>query len=355
MHGFFEKVVRLWRWVFSDKKVPKRRQPRDDGPAANNSFRFRGAILDSLDRYFHYLAKMKDKDPYAYDLMGRVGLYVVPESALFSFETPYMLSHIRPSFGGVLFHLAGDAPDFSDGDKIHVKFVYFLKIENKALELQCKSAFYKVTMFYTDEAHPKGLAIPVAFHVAVSEMGQVMLLRDREFVSIKERRGHKRFEIPSMQYPWIIRTLARDHKQSPQQMAAGIFNYVANIQEDAALANARVIVRKGIDAALFNIDIKRTAYFFSDRDLVLNENGSKRRIFHIVRAHGRQIGNRTRNVRFHFRGMRKFDWNGYSINIAVPGLHHAPLETAQFAARENARTGLTMRQVGDKIAQVMQR
>jgi hypothetical protein len=72
-------------------------------------------------------------------------------------------------------------------------------------------------------------------------------------------------------------------------------------------------------AAVFSVNIHRTAYFFQDRDIHVNEEGSRKRIFHFVRPHVRSDGS---VVKAHFRGENEFDWAGYHIKITIPGKDH---------------------------------
>jgi ribosomal protein L32E len=104
-----------------------------------------------------------------------------------------------------------------------------------------------------------------------------------------------------------------------------IFIATANSYENANLAMTRVCATKGDLSAVFGVDIKRTAYFFKDRMTTLNASGRRVPIFHIVRAHKRRTKTSSTVVKFHFRGERKFVWNGYQVSITVPGLHHTPL------------------------------
>jgi hypothetical protein len=101
----------------------------------------------------------------------------------------------------------------------------------------------------------------------------------------------------------------------------------ANTYEDLHYAGLRVLATKGHITAAFGINLLRTPYFFKDREVTIGPTGSKRRIFHIVRTHARTRGDTTSRVRSHFRGERKFRWNGYDIQINVPGTHHRlPIE-----------------------------
>jgi hypothetical protein len=79
-------------------------------------------------------------------------------------------------------------------------------------------------------------------------------------------------------------------------------------------------------AASFGLDMKRSAYFFKDRDPVLTPQGRKARIFHVVRPHMRRLKDgRELALKMHFRGLRRFAWGDYQVHITVPGLHHKPL------------------------------
>ena len=89
--------------------------------------------------------------------------------------------------------------------------------------------------------------------------------------------------------------------------------------ENAQLSMIKVTAEKGGVAAVFSVNVHRTAYFFQDRDYHLTEGGTRKKIFHFVRPHVRSDGV---TVKAHFRGERSFDWAGYKINITVPGRDH---------------------------------
>jgi hypothetical protein len=91
----------------------------------------------------------------------------------------------------------------------------------------------------------------------------------------------------------------------------------------------RVSAEKNGVAAVFSVNIHRTAYFFADRDYQLTEDGKRKRIFHFVRPHIRSDGS---TVKAHFRGERSFDWAGYRITITVPGRDHLNIEDLDVGA-----------------------
>jgi hypothetical protein len=124
----------------------------------------------------------------------------------------------------------------------------------------------------------------------------------------------------------------------------------------------RISMKKGGLATVMNVDIVRTPYFFSDRDHVVVDS-VKKRIFHVVQTHERDIGDgRSTYVRTHFRGLRRFTWNGYEITITAPGRDHndwahsdiAAIDSESEAGREEGKKLVKMAEVGRRIAQHMQ-
>ena len=116
----------------------------------------------------------------------------------------------------------------------------------------------------------------------------------------------------------------------PEDYLCRVFMEAALMYESAALGSMiRITATKGKLTATFGVDVKRTSYFFSDRDVVLNAKGSTARIFHIVRPHTRKDGS---VVPMHFRGLNQFEWAGHQINITVPGRDHVPLPEIDFGA-----------------------
>ena len=86
--------------------------------------------------------------------------------------------------------------------------------------------------------------------------------------------------------------------------------------ESASLGSMiRIEAMKDKLVATFGVEIKRTAYFFKDRDVTLTASGRRARIFHIVRPQIRLHKEGGIPVRLHFRGIILFDWAGYKISL----------------------------------------
>ena len=100
----------------STKSERKPRAPRpkvlsDEDPEKWGQFYFRDAILDQLDVYFTYLKRMKHGDREEYELHRRLGIQIMPGSAINAFsdwrksgemdELDTWWKENRPSFGAV--------------------------------------------------------------------------------------------------------------------------------------------------------------------------------------------------------------------------------------------------------------
>ena len=113
---------------------------------------------------------------------------------------------------------------------------------------------------------------------------------------------------------------------------------------------------------VFYVDVKtffRSPYFFKDRDKAVNQNGKTKKIFHIVAAHERSLPDGNKKfVKSHFRGIRKFMWNGYKVNIILNGKHAKSMNSwnadAEDAVNENIPEGnITSYELADRVGKVL--
>lgn len=113
--------------------------------------------------------------------------------------------------------------------------------------------------------------------------------------------------------------------KSPEALIRILFVLTIEMALTSEASMTRVAAKKDGVTAAFGVNIERTPYFFKDRDRVPGSNRGGR-IFHIVRTHERVLpSGKVRPVRTHFRGLRRFMWNGYQMVITVPGWHHRSL------------------------------
>lgn len=296
---------------------------------------FKRDILDRLDQYFDCAARLRSADPEGYQFVAKVGAMIVASN--------YRVLHGSldqqrlPSMGAVAFAMGDTEPD---DDTIYPVFEYFRRYDVPPAHVEkAAGTVYEVTLFYADKARPE-LVMPHKYHVAVKD-GATRLLKERHVyyqsipakTTAAKRRG-RAASVPRLgwRHPAFLNEFRGD-KMSGEDRAKSIFEITANLYAQAS-AGLRVRVAKESLVAAFSIDLLRMPYFFKDRDVTLTEGGRRKKIFHIVRTHARRIGSTTRYVRSHFRGERKFGWNGYSIIVSMPGKHHADLLNLQVGGHD---------------------
>lgn len=319
-------------------------------------FFFRDKILDQLDNYFICIKQMKKSDREAFDLYSKMGAHLLPYRFLHIREglSPWWKA-TRPSFGAVAFALdPRQLTDEAKSKSFYPRFFYFTKYQPRMAPatiqpVRGENDIYIATAYWDNLSDSTGrfgrLSAPTQFPVSIDDAGAVRVLKTHicEDVTIRHRRGPRRgktFTIPQRKWTFdrFFVEWAAQHKRSPEEHLADLFIQTANAYEAANRSTIRVDVRKGALHAAFGVNIKRTPYFFKDRDVSAEREGGKRKIFHIVRAHERvtSTGNTTA-VRFHFRGERQFSWNGYAIQITVPALHHLYLAEMNVGAIDGER------------------
>jgi hypothetical protein len=387
---------RLWTWWQGQppetipepepEPIKPRRKRKEEREDTGGSYYFREDILDKLDGYFHYLRRFKHADPEAYGLFGKVGAAVLPN------KTAFLRKEVD---GGVLPPTwnAGDRPgffaafsgDWKDTDSfISARFCYFQKFATAPPTVeQTDDVVYKC-VYYHDDRHPpkkrwlrrllRDSGFATEFWMAISADNKVRLLKERVYDTHKivhrdAKPGVRKISwVPGachMRYSKTLTGWLRDQQEhhrndkifeNVEAFAEHLFTFVAHEQE-MANSGTQVSVRKGDLQAVFAITIERTPYFFKDRDLVVNENGRRRRIFHIVRPHERIVGNKSIMINMHFRGTRVFMWNGYRINITVPGLHHFVLPQFDIGAIEDDEetTGIPVTEIAGNVQKAIDR
>ncbi len=305
------------------QRQPRRREIPND---LDGKWYFRKDILDRLDQYFNYIGLMKKADPESYVLYSRIGASITAAQKLYigkDLPPRWNVTHARPGFGALAFMFANDDKDFG------LKFLSFRKMTALPPKVQrlVGADNYQVVMIY--EFSP-GKPFALSFYVAIIS-GEVTLLKERVIVQQARRNSHltiilrREWKIPE------IPAGAEYEGLTDLERARGIFMLAIDSYENAN-SGLRVDVARGRRHAAFNVDLLRTPYFFKDRAFVPTTDGRRLRIFHIVRTHKRRARGKESYVRSHFRGTRRFDWNGYRVNVSMPGYHHADMMQATMGA-----------------------
>lgn len=338
-------------------------------------FNFRDTILQQLERYFVYLARMKKHDADSFHFYRQIGATILPyilinaddrQRGAQNHEPPILIpladwfNRRRPSFGCFVYGADPETEKFEQTYKSDTrkgygtwvpKFMYFTKYKMPPPEIQMMSGgdIYKMTIWWDRPFDPeckRKYGTPEEFGIFISSDGsKIVALRtcETKWVSVaskqerpKGRRkggrsnhrggyskrslGH--MEIPDRAYriPSDYEKWAKEHGTDAQTMLAHIFLDSVQRYELAQYSMVRISASKDDMTAVFSVNIRRMSYFFQDRDITIAEHGQRRRIFHMVRAHTRRDGS---VVKFHFRGERQFTWAGYGISITIPGRDHA--------------------------------
>lgn len=333
--------VSLWYWairvlgrqkseeveIVSRKPIKRRRSDLEE---ESTLWHFRSSILDRLDEYFVCIRRLRRHDSDSYDLFSRTGFSI---SADMFFRGDHEQNRAafrnatnRWSFGGFFFprteeiQTAGIVPSF----------IYFRKLNRPSIAERFNGDVYSLTLIYDDrqlsEHWRSKFSYPVTCHIGVDAEGNTRLLRERvQTVSeIKTHRKHGRSDklrlrMYSWQYPSWLFYAGIDHDKSPETFATDIL-VMALVTHVRSMEKIIVRVKRDGLVAAFGIELSRAKYFFADRDMsALAADGKRKRIFHSVIAHARTLSTgAVTSVRFHYRGLRHFDWNGYGIRIVFP-------------------------------------
>lgn len=348
MKSWFAWARRVLSRIFARTEIvepaPQRsnRKPRTKPGETYGAYYYLDSVLDDLDDYFEALRLMRSHDPEGFDLYSRVGAQVIARSSLLTWQDmPSVWSTgERPATGMMHFTGAHDTKDL-----VCPSFLSFKKLGGARQGVQVTNGdLYEITLFWRDKKKHKGMLCGT-YHLGIDAEGGTTLLREK-------MRSVER-DIPSIswRYPFFIVDMAKEHKEPPAEYAAGLFRLIVGAVEHAA-TGVQVRARKGNIAAIFNVDMLRTPYFFKDRDKTVTENGRTKRIFHITRAHRRiTAGGAVSFVKSHFRGERRFAWNGYAVTITMPGLHHSIWQrfTARAYDDDGTIKGLNAAQLGARI------
>jgi len=321
------------------KKNPRIKKETQEKKETFGTWYYLDDILTTLDSYFKTLKKFKAYDPESYEMYGKIGGQVVSRKSLFELHhLPASWADIksRPSFGMV--HFAYEPGQ--EEERVCPNLLYFRKYKSLWFVKPTNHDLYEFRMFYLDKKKSEKFTMVCAFHVAVTADRQIIPLKEkinsRIHIKPKSRNGGGSYTVQEWKIPDSLQIFYEDAKENNPELIQGLSKEEAISQIASQLfkftacmaisASGGLLVRAkdkvGLTAA-FCVDMLRTPYFFKDREKTITVNGSKRKIFHIVRTHKRKMYDGTeKDIKSHFRGERKFMWNGYSINITMPGFHH---------------------------------
>lgn len=329
----------VWYWMLravarqnvepEPPSVPVPKKPVPPAKLEDPLWHFKSSILDRLDEYFVCIKRLQRYDPDSYDLFSRTG-FSVSSNVFFNGGHTANRARLKDdanrwSFGGFFFPKTEAVYEFLPS------FVYFRKLTRPSCAERFKGDVYSLTVLYDnrniDQHWRSSFSFPVTCHIGVDAEGNTRLLRERvqssSWIQPHRKHGRKgdsfRLKMYSWQYPSWLFYAGIEHGESPEVFATNLL-VMALVTHVRTLE--KIIVRAKRDGlvAAFGIELARAKYFFADRDTsALAADGKRKRIFHSVTAHPRTLSTgRVTSVRFHYRGLRRFDWQGYGISIVFP-------------------------------------
>lgn len=376
MVAVFGMIKRAWAFLKKSLRGDKNTKPansrsmrpssRSEDVEMSGRWFFKKDILDCLDDYIDAARQLKKLSPDTYDLYSKTGAVLASSGIVFAADITN--KHImglqvgRTSFGAFVMPLSGQGKS-GDGH-VPCKIICFERLSTSPWFVEPFSSegfVYQVSMIWLKKnSKVSGVA---KFYVHIGKNGDFKLLRERGVrKQVLPRSGGGVISHSGLWQNDALEKLCRDQKGingepvTPQEFAKQVFCWAYSSYREASM-DVRVAAFKGGVNAVFSVDLLRVPYFFNDRERVVGVDGKTRKIFHIVRPHKRVTGKKQTYVKSHFRGLRSFCWNGYMVNVSMPGFHHpdvldSPDISAVSLSDDVTDTSdyLTPKEVGDSIS-----
>ena len=312
-----------------------------------------GDLLDQIDGTFAGLRLLKKHSRDDYNLFSQTGITACNSDVLTTVENNGWVDfNALPAFGA--FHMGGGDVD---GDKVACKLIFFNKIKRPYNVQPSNHTIYMLSLVYELRGKPAFFQI----FVAVDTLGNINPLKmcHPKYFGFKRNSSQQDDGFMRMTWDWPdgLKEVARAQGEDVIQCAKWLFWSALNMSMTSS-SGITVRVKKKKDVATFAIDMERTPYFFADRDKVANHNGQTKKIFHIVRGHRRNNANgTTTSIRTHFRGLRKFTWNGYEVLVSLNGKNNIDIFDITIPSyNENdicPKDAMDNEQLGERIGKVL--
>lgn len=333
-------IRKLFRLIFRKSHVgeaiPHVRRNRSEKTEVvkredEGAFFYLGDILRQIKTLHRLLKKLRAVDKDAVAFQGRIGARVLPKKAL---TLCGALPEQLPSTGMTYL----DPSLSKDSDWVPAAFIYFNKVRNPVGVQPFNGDVFKIS-----GAHSDGdLMMATSFYVGIKGK-TVTPLNCKRYKKVRNKAYGGR--MTSTQYcGWGIDpdlqamyedACKQNDARSLEQYVQDTVSIAMNGWAVKADDELQVRVRKGPMTAMLSVSTKRTPYFFKDRETTTASDGKRKRIFHIVREHERTNRDGSKSVvPEHYRGERRFKWDGSDVTITVPGLHHKSITDLGLASHE---------------------
>ena len=368
-------VVWLYNFVraaFSRNKSTNESQPRKTAASefVEGQYTDLKTILNDLSTTFNFMEKLKPQRHQTQKIIQKYGPFVIAGnwqvglslSSLEGFKAygfPSLLIPFFPYGSSITKNSKGQVECFDA--EINKLSGIGCCVKNKSFPVWLKRkhcAYYEVARVFLVDGKPREFY----FCVEVNEKtGAVNALprptHKQSVIPIKNRRAHrgtKRHIIntTSMEYPQIGdeaegKTSQKDRKAYMERFFIGCYNmtmlreYMVNI----------IVIKDG-KRLTFGVPQNSWKSFFKHRIKIKTRSGKTKPIFHAVVSHKRKTKTKETYVKTHYRGLRHFEWQGYTVAIVMPGKHGAAQAGFNLSAYQGSsdHKGLSITgRVADKI------
>jgi hypothetical protein len=282
-------------------------------------------LLSDLDRLFGVLVKLRMPIDDIRQMMT-FGIFIAPASTP-DWSVQIDRAMVKP-FGLPGFIATSLA---FDRDEDHVRqFWSAQKVSHPVgVEMSRNGTIYEFSMYAGSDNDDKvGRAInrcgrPLSFFVEICPDGRVRQLKHKERQGFGPMNGSRSNRPEHGESPrrWIHAPIItpdgiRVDPRRAESVAAMVFNLAMQRE-----MNVNVVARdpKSGMKLVFCVPMHAWKDFFRVRAAAPGD--LRRRMFHFVTGHSRDLKSGQSVVRVHTRGQRQFVWNGYEMTIVLPGRH----------------------------------
>ncbi len=272
-------------------------------------------VLNWIPKCRDLLQHLKKHEPEVVKFYNVMGAKLTAAKTLWVGELAHCINDL-PGIGMVFYLVEG-------GGVFAGNFVHFVKLESQpyyAVVPKTSLVMYRVTVAFSDY---DGLAHSYDFFVSINDdnRGQVVSQRNLTVQHLPKGGSFTRMDwgVPSeLTYHWKDvkrRGQLVDECKSAEQFGLNSFHWALRSYLDSS-EDFQIRAERDGSSVAFNVALGRTPYFFKDRETDLTESGQKKKIFHRVEEHQRQLASgKTSTVTAHYRGARKFTWKGERVVI----------------------------------------
>ena len=320
-----EKIKIFFAWVKSFWERPvaepaKAEEAKVSRPKRKYNKEKSKTLSDLLDNLEYTFEAMKiDYDEIS--LMGKseieglkkFGVSVIPNAL----EGAAKTSKINDGIGlpSIIF-LAHTEGEKGDKDVMYPDFFYAIKQKKCPWFVAKKTgSIYNCGFGYRDVVSKK--TVWVSFYATVRKDGEVL---PTHYLA------HRAISTPQGGYirrQWQLSTWKNwnSKEKDENSIVTSMVAYHFNLWGSRKSMWSTTVERDGV-RAIFYVDHRDTKTYFKNRDKTVTENGTTKRIIHLVEEHERKYQNgRVAFIPEHVRGLNKFSWSGFKCSVASP-VHH---------------------------------